>query len=59
MIDPTQLDFLLPDGTKLRDATGAQCRNAGEWLLAIAYQLKPHETPCGAYGKLKTESSPN
>jgi hypothetical protein len=45
MIDPNQLDVVLPDGAKLRDATGAQCRNVGEWLLAIARQLQPHETP--------------
>jgi hypothetical protein len=44
MIDPSKLDFVLPDGTKLRDATGAQMPEC-EWLLAIADQLKPHETP--------------
>lgn len=32
-------------GSKLRDATGAQCRNVDEWLLAIADQLQPHGTP--------------
>ena len=45
MIDPSQLDFVLPDGTRLRDATAKQCERVGEWLLAIARQLQPHETP--------------
>lgn len=30
------MDFVLPNGVKLRDATGADCASAGGWMLAIA-----------------------
>ena len=45
MIDPTQLDYALPDGTALADATGAQIGNVAAWLNAVADRLRPEETP--------------
>ena len=45
MIDPTQQDFALPDGTALADATGEQIRNVADWLNAVADQLRPEQTP--------------
>ena len=45
MIDPSQLGFKLPDGTALRDATGAEIRQVSAWLAAVADQLRPEETP--------------
>lgn len=30
------MDFVLPTGVKLRDATGGECASAGGWLSAIA-----------------------
>lgn len=35
------LDFVLPNGKPLRDATGKDCAKAGGWLSKIAASVKP------------------
>jgi len=45
MIDPTQLDWKLPSGVALADATGAEIRQVSAWLAAVADQLRPEESP--------------
>lgn len=35
------LDLTLPSGTKLRDATGAECKRAGGFFNAVGSHLKP------------------
>lgn len=37
------MNLPLPDGTVLRDATFAQCKRAGGWLLLVAKQGLPSE----------------
>ena len=37
------LDFLLPDGKRLADATFAECRKAGGWLARVARRGKPKQ----------------
>lgn len=37
------LDLTLPDGKKLREATGAECTRAGGFFAAVAKSIKPTE----------------
>ena len=38
------MNFALPDGTALADATGEQIHNVADWLNAVADQLRPEQT---------------
>ena len=31
----TLLDFIRPNGKRLADCTGAECRQAGEWMMRM------------------------
>lgn len=41
LADVLLLDLTLPSGTKLRDATGAECKRAGGFFNAVGVHLKP------------------